>query len=161
MIKNKELIELIKYSTKFQRLIFKFVAGFLILGFIVVVILLFTVPAEEPGDEQARLFVGAFSILFAAGAYWSYTFGQNMVAKVLDVLEHPETIEKIKSVRVHSKGITAHAIHFILKTDREVTFFRPAPKVGLNVTTQSTKARMLDLLEKEFPDIPIERGWRD
>ncbi len=142
---NAELEGLIRQSTKLQQVLFRGIALFLWFGAVFVGLLVLFAPFEA-GEEEARLFVMGFGVLFIlVGAYCWY-LGKAMPEKVIRLLnDHPQDITEAQHVQIRKNGIVAHAVHF--KTNKK--------KVGLNVSSATVAERILQLVSQELPHVKI------
>jgi len=146
LMKNAELEGLIRQSTKLQLMLFRGIALFLWFGAVLVGLLVLFAPFEA-GEEDARLFVMGFGVLFVlVGAYCWY-LGKTMPEKVIRLLsDHPQDITEAQHIQVRKNGIVAHAVHF--KTAKN-------KKVGLNVSSANVAERILQLISQELPHVKI------
>jgi|GEM_PF-3303842 len=143
---NSELETLIRQATKLQQMLFRGIALFLWFGAVFVGLLVLFAPFEA-GEEDARLFVIGFGVLFVlVGAYCWY-LSRTMPEKVIRLLnDHPQDITEALHVQVRKNGIVAHAVHFKTKNKK---------KVGVNVSSQKVAERILHLIQQELPHVKI------
>ena len=145
-MKNNELETLIRQSTKLQQMLFRGIALFLWFGAVFVGLLVLFAPFEA-GEEEARLFVIGFGILFVLGGAYCWYLSRTMPEKVIQLLnDHPQDIQEAQHVQVRKNGIVAHAVHFKTTKDK---------KVGLNVSSQKVAERILYLIQQELPHVKI------
>jgi uncharacterized SAM-binding protein YcdF (DUF218 family) len=144
---NERLEALVTSSMRFQKLVFRFIGIFILLGALIIAVLLLTQPAETAEDRFARNGIVVFGIIFLVVGVFMYGFGKRLSSQILDVITNrPDDVVWIYHFIARNKGITAHAIHIRTIHNK---------KYGLNISSGAKAEELLDLLEGHLPKAMI------
>jgi len=143
-----ELEQIIRQGAKIQQMLFRGIAIFVWMGAVVVGILAVVAPSD-PGEEQAKLFVMGFGVVFALTGFYCWYLAKALPEKVINLItKTPQDIIKASHIQIRKNGIVAHAVHFKTKHGKIV---------GVNVTGPKMAERTLHLVKQELPYVEVEK----
>lgn len=147
LIMQNELFQFLTKASKSDRLLFNFIAGFILFGVAVIVLMLVTQPAKSEADARIMRILGVVAFAFTLFAFGCIYYGKKKSEQLLDAFKkHPEKVLWAYKIRSQRRGIIFYGVHF--KTNEDKLH-------GALLNNEAEADKLLELVAVSYPHILV------